>query len=449
MSNPKLTERDKNNLTDEIRDKMVNTLCSKIMDESASDSQLISGVLKKNLGDKINDILSNPSNEAKISETIFQAINASLRNTIKGPLLLYSILNNKESFNKTKVLITKIFTNVYNNSTNKSLKVFITNLITKLNNPPYDIWFNQQVKQTTGGKRRKTMRSRKKKRSRTYRNRQKGGDIRGNISRSMGLTGADAAEQARAEAKSKREANKTLGKSWGIKKTLGMRSKEDEAAYNEKYEKQKTERAEEGKKQMQEGWDRMMGRETSDDDNGEVTEGEGENAEEEEEEEEEGANEENAEEEEGAADEGAGSGSGVDTDQLYNEYNEELINRLIKRLDETEDDMLERLLNATYQYSRDNSGVILDSINNAIYDTAKINGLLPESTDIIITQALYASSLDIKKTLQQTYTEFRESEVSKGIPSDQVKFVPTQNSFINDFLQKLTVKIKERVNLSV
>ena len=143
MSNPKLTERDKNNLTDEIRDKMVNTLCSKIMDESASDSQLISGVLKKNLGDKINDILSNPSNEAKISETIFQAINASLRNTIKGPLLLYSILNNKESFNKTKVLITKIFTNVYNNSTNKSLKVFITNLITKLNNPPYDIWFNQ------------------------------------------------------------------------------------------------------------------------------------------------------------------------------------------------------------------------------------------------------------------------------------------------------------------
>ena len=111
--------------------------------------------------------------------------------------------------------------------------------------------------------------------------------------------------------------------------------------------------------------------------------------------------------------------------------------------------MLERLLNATYQYSRDNSGVILDSINNAIYDTAKINGILPESTDIIITQALYASSLDIEKTLQQTYMEFRESEISKGIPSDQVKFVPTHNSFINDFLQKLTIKIKERVNLSV
>ena len=73
MSNPKLTERDKNNLTDEIRDKMVNTICSKIMDESASDSQLISGVLKKNLGDKINHILSNPSNEAKISETIFSS----------------------------------------------------------------------------------------------------------------------------------------------------------------------------------------------------------------------------------------------------------------------------------------------------------------------------------------------------------------------------------------
>ena len=93
MSNPKLSQRDKNNLTDQIKDKMVDTICSRIMDESASDSQLISGVLKKNLGDKINEILANPSNEAKISDTIFQAINSSLRHTVKGPLLLYSILN--------------------------------------------------------------------------------------------------------------------------------------------------------------------------------------------------------------------------------------------------------------------------------------------------------------------------------------------------------------------
>ena len=106
MSNPKLSQRDKNIIVDKIKDKMVDTICSRIMDESASDSQLISGVLKKNLGDKINEILANPSNEAKISDTIFQAINSSLRHTVKGPLLLYSILNNKESFNQTKVLIT-------------------------------------------------------------------------------------------------------------------------------------------------------------------------------------------------------------------------------------------------------------------------------------------------------------------------------------------------------
>ena len=457
MSNPKLSQRDKNNLTDQIKDKMVDTICSRIMDESASDSQLISGVLKKNLGDKINEILANPSNEAKISDTIFQAINSSLRHTVKGPLLLYSILNNKDSFNQTKVLITKIFTNVYNNSNNKSQSEFVKNLLTKLSDPPYRIWFNQQVEQTTGGKRRKTMRSRKKKKSRTYRHRQTGGDFRGKLARGMGFTGADAAEQARDEAKAKREENKTVGKSFGIKAALGLRSKEDEAAHNEKYEKQKAERAEEGKKQMQEGWDRMMGRKTGDDDEeSKNVEGEGETTEGET-----GANEENAEDgenaeeegaaEESAADEGAGSFSGSTgqvAEELFKEYNEELLNRLIKRLDETEYEMLERLLNATYQYSRDNSNVILDSIKNAIYDTAKINDILPESTNIIISQALYASSINVQRAIENTYMEFRKEEIAKGIPSAQVKFNPKLDSFVNDFLQKLTISIKEEINLS-
>ena len=460
MSNQKLSQRDKDNLTDQIKDKMVDTICSKIMDESSGD---ISGVLKKNLGDKINEILANPSNEAKISDTIFQAINSSLRHTVKGPLLLYSILNNKESFNQTKVLITKIFTNVYNNSNNKSQSEFVKNLLTKLNDPPYRVWFNQQVEQTTGGKRRKTMRSRKKKKSRTYRNRQTGGGKSFGVLKTMGLRTpeAEAAHNEKYEKeKAEREANKTVGKSFGIKAALGLRSKEDEAAHNEKYEKQKAERAEEGKRQMQEGLDRMMGRKTGDDesnDDKEGTEGEaeetgdgeegaedGENAEDEEEE---GA----ADGEEGAADEGAGSFSGSTgqvAEELFKEYNEELLNRLIKRLDETEADMLERLLNATYQYSRDNGNVILDSIKNAIYDTAKINDILPESTNIIITQALFASSINVQRAIENTYMEFRKEEIAKGIPSAQVKFNPKLDSFINDFLQKLTISIKEEINLS-
>jgi hypothetical protein len=309
------------------------------------------------------------------------------------------------------------------------------------------------------------MRSRKKKKSRTYRNRQKGGDIRGNIARSMGLKGADAAEQARDEAKAKREASKTVGKSWGVKAALGLRSAEDEAAHNEKYEKQKAEREAEGKKQMQEGWDRMMGRKTGDDDEASKNaEGEGETTEENtegetgasEENAEDGENAEEEEEEEGAADEGpadegAGSFSGSTgqvAEELFKEYNEELLNRLIKRLDETEYEMLERLLNATYQYSRDNSNVILDSIKNAIYDTAKINDILPESTNIIITQALYASSINVQRAIENTYMEFRKEEIEKGIPSAQVKFNPKLDSFINDFLQKLTISIKEEINLS-
>ena len=535
---PVLTERQLTNLTDEIRDKMVETLCSKVMDETAEDAQLISGILKRNLGDKINDVLGAPANEAKISDTIFQAINSALRNTVKGPLLLYSLLDNRKSFDAVKILVTKIFTNVYNNSTNKTLSVFIKNLLTKLNDPPYEIWFKQQVQQQ-GGKKRKTMRKHKSKRKiRTYKNRMIGGDIRQKLM--SNIVGKEKATEAanwrqkqrdhkaqikkveKAEKAAKVLEQKEKGRElmkqglknigFGKKTTDADKEQESKATESKAPESKATEsKAPESKATESKGPTPTQAPESKSSDEGdwfkgvtdsvsglfgqqpeskgeEKSEGQNETTEGNESKPEgaegageegvagageegaagageegaagageEGAGEEGAGEEgaEGEEDEAGGAGAGDEdedttssvaanvAEQLFKEYNEELINRLMKRIDETEDDLIERVLNAAYKYTTDSGVDILESVNKGIYDSIRITNVLPETTNIIITQALYASSMDVQKSIEQTFMELRKEEVDRGIPADQVKFIPTRDTFINTFLQNFTRRIKE------
>lgn len=451
MSAPALTERQLTNITNEIRDTMVTTLCSKIMDENAQDSSLISGIIKKNLGEKINDVLSAPANEAKISSTITQAVNASLRQTIDGPLVLYSILDNKQSFDAVKILVTKIFANVYNNSTDKELAIFIKNLLTKLKDPPYTTWFKQDVTIAKGGGKSKTMRKRKikNKRSKTYRNKLSiGGDMRGYMARKVGLKNAESAEKARHEINeqtkkarddkmnARSEAGKAgIAKGWQQMKDAWAGKKPDDKSEPEKVsEKTDGEEKKSMKDKMKDKMKSMFGYGDKDPEGSEGAEGTDTGAE--------GAD-------TGAgAGSGAGVGSGVDvTDELYKEYNEEIINRLSKRLDETEEDILERVLNAAYKYSIDNGSEILDNINKAIYDTIRLNSIASETTNVIIIQSLYASSMDVQDAIEKSYDDFRKEEMATGAKG-KIIFNPKTTSFIDKFLQHLTIRIKNVINLT-
>jgi hypothetical protein len=51
--------------------------------------------------------------------------------------------------------------------------------------------------------------------------------------------------------------------------------------------------------------------------------------------------------------------------------------------------------------------------------------------------------MDVQKSIEQTFMELRKEEVDRGIPADQVKFIPTRDTFINTFLQNFTRRIKE------
>ena len=404
---PELTERDKTRLTDDINEKLVKTICSKIMDESADDAQLISGILKQTLGDSINKALTNPSNEDRISSTITQAINASLSKCIDGPLLLYSILDNKESYQATKELLNKIFTNVYSKITDKSLAIFVKTLLRKLKDPPYTVWFKPVA--TLGGKKSKTMRKRKRKnkRSKTYRNRRVvvGGGP-------PGVLAAVTADSENIDPETIADISKNVGENISPDKIAEISKKVDAGI-------EQTD-GEETKGMLGSMKDKMKG----------IL----------------GYGDENPEGDDTGT--GQGTGSSVDfSDEKIRELNDDLINRLTKRIDETEDELLERLLNATYEYCTSNGKVILDNINTAIYDTISINNISKNTTEVIIVQAMYASSMDVQQCIERTYEEFRKTEIANGVNESSIKFVPTSPTFINNFLRHLKTRLGNLINL--
>ena len=406
--NPELTERDKTRLTDDINEKLVKTICSKIMDESADDAQLISGVLKQTLGDSINKTLTNPSNEDRISSTITQAINASLIKCIDGPLLLYSILDNKESYQATKELLNKIFTNVYSKITDKSLAIFVKTLLRKLKDPPYTVWFKPVA--TLGGKKSKTMRKRKikNKRSKTYRNKLS----RGGVGPPPGLLAAVSSASENIDPETIADISKNVGENISPDKIAEISKKVDAGI-------EQTD-GEETKGMLGSMKDKMKGILGYGDENPEG-------------------------DDTGTA---QGTGSSVDlSDEKIRELNEELITRLTKRIDETEDELLERLLNATYEYCTSNGKVILDNINTAIYDTIRINNISKNTTEVIIVQAMYASSMDVQQCIETTYEEYRKTEIANGVNEASIKFVPTSPTFINNFLRHLKTRLGNLVNL--
>ncbi len=416
------------------------------MDETAQDAQFISGIIKKDLGDKINEVLSSSTNEAKISNTLMQSINVSLRNSINGPILLYSLLDNSSSLEAVNILVTKIFTQIY--SAKKKQKDFITQLLTQLNDPPYASWFKPPTNTVVGGRKGKTMRKHKGKKNRrrpkTCRRKMYGGEDTvpkqySNLGFRDGLTGifrgkAHAKEnrarinkvkEDKENAQNEISAQRTADGNKGISKGLATMS----AAWSGKKPETDTSVTKEGSGQTEEDGEQKKGRLSSMKDKMSSMMGYGENAD----------TGEGADIGEGVGEgvgEGTGAGAGAGSSDVtaddFKEYNNELMNKLKKRLDESTEDLLERVLNAAYKYTKDNGETIVESIIKSLSNNSIIQNIIPNARDIIIIQALYASN-DVQRAIEQTYSNIRKEQSN----NDQIEFNPTTKSFILDFLRNL------------
>ena len=147
-----LSWRDKSLIREKVASKLVDQICQGLIDGR----QLIPG-LRETLGNSIQMVMNEPDNKDKISTSIVESVKSSIPS--EGPLLLYGLLQNNNTYEFTKSTIGIIFTRVYQK--NDTVRLFNNRLFDQLSDPPFNTWFGQQV----GGKKtRKTRKSRKSKR---------------------------------------------------------------------------------------------------------------------------------------------------------------------------------------------------------------------------------------------------------------------------------------------
>ena len=128
--------------------------------------------------------------------------------------------------------------------------------------------------------------------------------------------------------------------------------------------------------------------------------------------------------------------------ELYNEYNTEILDLFTKRMPFLEMLLFEKILNATYVHSKANSDVILGSIKDALKGALRKNNVIKKSDNFIFIHALNGSYHYIRKSLKYVYDKQIE-ENQKEIMSqnenklgtiENIPFDPTNENFIDEFI---------------
>ena len=161
-----LSIEDEELLFDGIEDKFVQNLKDSMIDET---TQLYVKI-RETLANVMIKILVDDKNVKRIGVLINEVIGITLQKSTTGPLMLWSIMEKDNTFQKMQSFITKIFTYTHNHpldnelfDISNSVDKFINDLETYLRVPPYELWFKSNQ---SGG--RKTMRKRGKKKNKRH-----------------------------------------------------------------------------------------------------------------------------------------------------------------------------------------------------------------------------------------------------------------------------------------
>ena len=421
-----LSWRDKSLVRAAIAEKMVDKICSGLI----NNAPLVDN-LRESLGNEMLKVLSDPANKSKISQTVVGAVNTSIELPLRGPLLLYALMENDESYNYTKNMITFIFGQIYENE--DTLDKFSSRLVERLYDPPYDSWF-RNVNKISGGKKRKTKRKISKRRRNKMKSKRK-------YSRKRKMYGG-VDPSALIDA-----AGMDPGALTHAAESAGM----DPGALTDA------------------DTDALTDALTNTADSTGTEEGAGEGTEE-------GADEEGAEKEgnneSGKKDTSSSASSGnassmfssgpqkremtgseitQNADELVSKYNDALFKLISKDLETIKSQLLQRMLNACYLHATNNSNIILESITKAVGDIVRQsmnngmnNGIMQYDfpSFILLVQAMRPSSRDITNALSSTYVDQKEED-------SKATFDPTDSTFIVDFMDKFKLITSKKINMDL
>jgi len=423
-----LSWRDRSKIRTAIADKIVDKICTDLIN-----NQPLSGNLRQSLGNEMLNVLTEPDNKAKISQTVLQAVNTSVGLALQGPLLLYALMDNDQSYQYTQNMITFIFGQVYKE--NDTINAFSGRLVERLQDPPYQSWF-KNLNTATGGKkintsRRKSIRKKYNRKSNRKLSRKR--KIYGGVNAAAVSAATDLVKDAATKVDTDE-----------IKDLIDNNDNKEENKENETESEQQL--------------DDETGVEVEQKQEDESGEGE---------QEEEGESEEQVEESGTASSNNSSSrsssmfnkntpremtGSEIDenADELVQKYNDALFKLISKDLETVKSQILQRMLNACYLHATNNSSVILTSI------TGTIGNIIQENMNnslikydyvsfIIIVQALRQSYKDIISTLTTTFLNQKQKASDEG-KKEEIKFNPNDSNFVVDFMSNFKNIVVKQIN---
>tara|TARA_B100000989_G_scaffold298845_1_gene290429 strand:- start:2402 stop:3739 length:1338 start_codon:yes stop_codon:yes gene_type:complete len=440
-----LSWRDRSKIRTAIADKIVDKICTDLIN-----NQPLSGNLRQSLGNEMLNVLTEPDNKAKISQTVLQAVNTSVGLALQGPLLLYALMDNDQSYQYTQNMVTFIFGQVYKE--NDTINAFSGRLVERLQDPPYQSWF-KNLNTATGGKkintsRRKSIRKKYNRKSNRKLSRKR------KIYGGANAAAVSAATDLVQDAASKVDTDE-------IKDLIDNNNKEEI-----------TENEAESEQQPDDETGAGQSEEKNDESGVEEQEEEGEFEEKNDEpsvgdQEKEGESEEQGEESSSDSNTNSSSRSSSmfrknnrremtgyeideNADELVQKYNDALFKLISKDLETVKSQILQRMLNACYLHATNNSSVILTSI------TGTIGNIIQENMNnslikydyvsfIIIVQALRQSYKDIITALTTTFLNQKQKASDEG-KKEEIKFNPNDSNFVVDFMSNFKNIVVKQIN---
>ena len=131
--------------------------------------------------------------------------------------------------------------------------------------------------------------------------------------------------------------------------------------------------------------------------------------------------------------------------EKFNEFNKKILENLTIRMNELEsqEEILIKILAASYINNITNRESILDTISKSIGNFLKNNIFIQESCDIILLNLLNKAGIYFHNSLTKSYMEFKELNSDKS--SAEIIFDPLKQEFITNFMKNFKDTIKKVV----
>jgi hypothetical protein len=414
-----ITDRDRTKIRIAIADKLVDKVCDALID-----GKPLSGNLRETLGNTMIKVLNEPENKSKISQTIFQSVDSALKMPLRGPLLLFSLVNNEQTYNYIQNYITMIFSKVYQE--NDTIKLFNKRLYDQMGDPPYNVWFAPVQK---GGKKRKTMRFKKKsnkrmkKKRKTKRVRKQRGGMKG-VAGAVNKIAQENKDEVVQQASEKVENDSSPPETPVAAVIDGGKQKQ---SFSDKVSSEFSKGLVDMGKEFTH-LETQLGKS--------------------------GINMPKMPSLPSMPSFGLGkkipemTGGQIDqnANDLIQKFGSSLIENITTDIPNISPQILQRMLNASYVHSIKNGDQLVDGANSALSNTIKTTPLLMDVFPIILVQALYNSGKYVMESLAQAFQQQKKDARDKG-ENDDITFKPTSNGFIIIFMSKLKENISNRINM--